>query len=596
MTVTERRDLMARVQGFIDAGRGDEAVVELGRVYLGAELGGDPAFFGAVLCKLGRAHFSLGGNDIALEYYLRALDLLADGADEDALAELYNCLGTLYGTMGDGEKALESKFKALEIARRLGIRRETSRALNNIGEEYRRKGIYNKAADYYRESLEEDLESGNLTYQAIARHNLAMVAEASGDLDGAAELYRKSLETSRAVGNAEQVVDTLMALSAARGDADGLRAALEQARAGGFVDLEHSCLEALVRACESRGDIHAAYGYLKQYADSAATLASTAQRQRLASVGLQHELEKSARKLEDLRLESEHLRLIIDTVPEYIHAIDDDGRFILANETFAGQFGVGPRQLIGRRVDEVAGGSKSGGPGAADRELGMEVIRNGVARVVPEEEKPRPDGTPGWFQTTLIPYRHPHWERPAVLCVSVDITERRRNEDLVRHMAEHDGLTGVSNRLAFLDRLGKALALARRNGSMLALYLLDLDGFKPVNDEHGHAVGDAVLRQTAARLVSAVRGSDTVGRIGGDEFVVFAQDIDGPEGAEAVAGQLRRALEAPFEVDGLSLCLSACVGWALFPDQAGDETALMRLADAAMYEAKRRRGSASGRP
>jgi diguanylate cyclase (GGDEF)-like protein len=155
--------------------------------------------------------------------------------------------------------------------------------------------------------------------------------------------------------------------------------------------------------------------------------------------------------------------------------------------------------------------------------------------------------------------------------------------------AELDALTQLTNRTTLLDRFAQALANARRHGAQLALLFLDLDNFKQVNDAHGHAFGDRVLRLAADRLVSAVRRVDTVSRHGGDEFLVLLAELTEPDDAQTVAEKLIEALGAPAELDGHVVSLTASVGIAIFPDDGDDFDTLIARADAAMYRTKRQR-------
>lgn len=174
--------------------------------------------------------------------------------------------------------------------------------------------------------------------------------------------------------------------------------------------------------------------------------------------------------------------------------------------------------------------------------------------------------------------------RPIRLIGTVsDITARKQAEERIQHMAQHDPLTGLPNRALFFDRLRQALSQARRDDTRLALLFVDLDRFKPINDEHGHAVGDFVLQQVASRLRSVVRESDTVGRIGGDEFVVLLREIDSETDVQRVTEKIHHALAQPMLRDGMTLQLSASIGCALFPSDGTDEHSLLRVADMAMY-------------
>lgn len=168
-----------------------------------------------------------------------------------------------------------------------------------------------------------------------------------------------------------------------------------------------------------------------------------------------------------------------------------------------------------------------------------------------------------------------------------EISERKRMEEQIRHMAQHDALTGLANRALFFDLLRQTFANAKRDQSRFALLGVDLDDFKPVNDRHGHAVGDRVLTEIAHRLRDAVRESDIVARVGGDEFMLLLRGVEGKADAVAVAEKVRLALREPCRVDTLSPRVTASIGVALFPDHGVDETTLLNHADIAMYWAKR---------
>jgi diguanylate cyclase (GGDEF)-like protein len=167
-----------------------------------------------------------------------------------------------------------------------------------------------------------------------------------------------------------------------------------------------------------------------------------------------------------------------------------------------------------------------------------------------------------------------------------DIDARKMQEEHIRHLAHHDVLTGLPNRLLFGDRLRQALLAAQRGEHKLALIFFDLDKFKPVNDSYGHAVGDILLQQIATRLRGTLRASDTLARLGGDEFVVLLPRVADAGDARKVAEDILLDLSRPFMTEGFNLSISASLGVAVYPDCAPDADSLLRYADAAMYEAK----------
>lgn len=164
--------------------------------------------------------------------------------------------------------------------------------------------------------------------------------------------------------------------------------------------------------------------------------------------------------------------------------------------------------------------------------------------------------------------------------------ELREREERMRHMAQHDPLTQLPNRALFSDRLQAALARARRDRSRAALMFVDLDHFKPVNDACGHAVGDSLLIASAERMRECLRESDTLARIGGDEFVVLLPHIEDHDDARQVAERIRASIAQPFQIGPHTINISASIGICVFPDHGDDEADLMKCADDAMYRAK----------
>ncbi|HZV55640.1 MAG TPA: diguanylate cyclase [Rhodocyclaceae bacterium] len=171
-----------------------------------------------------------------------------------------------------------------------------------------------------------------------------------------------------------------------------------------------------------------------------------------------------------------------------------------------------------------------------------------------------------------------------------EIFERVQAEQRIWHLAHHDPLTGLPNRTLLHDRLEQALVQATRDGHRVGVMFLDLDRFKSINDSLGHAVGDELLKQVAARVSRAVRAEDTVSRLGGDEFIVVLRDLTGPDDAVPVAEKIVKALATTISALGYDLCVTPSIGISIFPDDGTEALQLMKNADTAMYHAK-----ASGR-
>lgn len=177
------------------------------------------------------------------------------------------------------------------------------------------------------------------------------------------------------------------------------------------------------------------------------------------------------------------------------------------------------------------------------------------------------------------------------VAVFSDISNVKDAEARLDHLAHHDSLTDLPNRLLLNDRLGHAIARAKRYGNSLALVFIDLDRFKHVNDSLGHTLGDELLRQAGDRLSRCLRTDDTVARIGGDEFTLLLEDIAGEEGCVVVAEKVLERFADPFELSGHDVYLSPSLGIALHPDDGDDADTLLRNADAAMYQAKHHGGN-----
>jgi diguanylate cyclase (GGDEF)-like protein/PAS domain S-box-containing protein len=170
--------------------------------------------------------------------------------------------------------------------------------------------------------------------------------------------------------------------------------------------------------------------------------------------------------------------------------------------------------------------------------------------------------------------------------VYLDISARKEREQRIQHLADHDALTGLLNRRLLEDRLRQAIGLARRHEKLAALMLIDLDGFKQINDSYGHLSGDYVLRTVAKRMKECVRETDTVARLGGDEFVVLLTGQRTPEDSAAVAEKILASLTAPIAGGGRDFRIGASIGISIYPRDGLTPDALLRHADAAMYRVK----------
>ncbi|HSA81339.1 MAG TPA: EAL domain-containing protein [Geminicoccaceae bacterium] len=288
-----------------------------------------------------------------------------------------------------------------------------------------------------------------------------------------------------------------------------------------------------------------------------------------------------------LQEKSAQLEATFDHVNQGVAVFDRDGRLVTWNPHHRELHGY-PAELYRRGTHlkeflrhDLARDTAGHRDGSADQRL-RRLSRHpaparfeqvgAAGRVLEVERNPMPGG--GFVST------------------STDFTARKRTEARMLHLAQHDSLTGLPNRLLFHDRLHQAMARHRRDGGLLAVVMLDLDRFKQVNDAFGHRVGDDVLKRVGERMRAALRESDTVARIGGDEFALILPDLPDADAAALIADKIASQLDRPFELDAGVWQPRASLGIALFPGDGQSVEQLLRNADLAMYRAKAGGGGA----
>ena len=271
---------------------------------------------------------------------------------------------------------------------------------------------------------------------------------------------------------------------------------------------------------------------------------------------------------------------VFQNARDAIIMMDAEYRVRAVNGAFTGITGHTPEQIVGRPLASLGWDADDGFYERIWAELdGKDHWEGELAGV-------RRDGQRYPVRIALTAIRDPHGDVSSYMAMLSDISERKRAEAQVRHQAEHDALTGLPNRILFLDRLHQALATWRRQHEQFAVMFLDLDKFKAINDTHGHQAGDIVLREVASRLRGCVRAVDTISRLGGDEFVVLLADIKGADQAAHVASAVTQAVARPVDIGGQALTLSTSIGIALCPDDGDEVETLLHHADLAMYHAK----------
>jgi diguanylate cyclase (GGDEF)-like protein/PAS domain S-box-containing protein len=276
---------------------------------------------------------------------------------------------------------------------------------------------------------------------------------------------------------------------------------------------------------------------------------------------------------------------LLDALGEGVYGVDHHGHCIFINPAALKMLGFSEDDIIGHDQHALFHQRHPDGSHYPAHDCPIHLsLRDGKTRSG-EEWFWRKDGSGFPVTITVSPHLMDRKHRGAVV-VFHDITERKLNDERIRHLAQHDTLTDLPNRALLKDRLQQAMSYAKRDKQRVALMFIDLDRFKPINDSMGHVVGDWLLKEAANRMRACVRESDTVARVGGDEFVVLLRTVDCAEDAVLVAEKIRNMLNKPFELAQQSLQISCSVGLALYPDHAQTENELLDYADIAMYRAK----------
>jgi diguanylate cyclase (GGDEF)-like protein/PAS domain S-box-containing protein len=278
--------------------------------------------------------------------------------------------------------------------------------------------------------------------------------------------------------------------------------------------------------------------------------------------------------------ELRELSAALESAVEGIAHADADGRYTSVNAAYARALSYKPAELIGRRWLTVV---------HADDQDGARLAVKGLAageRVEAEWKAVRKNGQEIHVRMVLVPSRGASGELNGHYCFMQDISSRKFAEEMIRHMAFQDPLTGLANRRLLHDRLTIAMAQSRRSGDPIAILSIDLDRFKAINDTLGHAAGDYVLRTLARQLARTIRDGDTVARIGGDEFLLILPGAARRD-ASAIASRILEDTETPITYDGHRIQLALSLGIAVWPDDGDEPNELIKAADTEMYRAKR---------
>ena len=272
---------------------------------------------------------------------------------------------------------------------------------------------------------------------------------------------------------------------------------------------------------------------------------------------------------------------LLEFLPDAVVITGPGGQIVFANRRAESLSGYKRSELVGRLVEVLVPAHLR----RAHTRHRREFYRHGTARLMGEGENDfslrRKDGTDLEVEISLGP------AGPNTMAVIRDVTERHAMEKALEHRALHDPLTDLANRTLFFDRLHQSIHAARREGTLFALVLMDVDGFKPINDTYGHAIGDEVLKELAARLRQGLRATDTIARLGGDEFAWILPRLRGRPAAHRLVRKRMTEAHRQIVVRRLTIQVALSAGIAMYPDDGRDVDTLIRHADSAMYAAQR---------
>lgn len=284
--------------------------------------------------------------------------------------------------------------------------------------------------------------------------------------------------------------------------------------------------------------------------------------------------------------EKERAIVTLNSIGDGVVTTSSDGTITHLNPVAESITGWSKQEALGQPCDRVLKLVRPTQAGEVYHPIPKALHQNRVVKLEPGSFLVRRDGSELPIDDSVAPIHDREGRVSGSIMVFRDISETHALNKSMAHLAHHDALTELPNRVLLLDRIDQAIAAASRNNRNVAVLFLDLDRFKDVNDSLGHVIGDRLLIQIAQRLTHTVRKSDTVGRLGGDEFVIVLPNVESEGQAAQVAEKILQVMSKPVLIDGLELPASFSIGVALFPEHGRDVTTLMKHADTAMYEAK----------
>lgn len=602
---------------FRQLGRFDTALDHLSQAWRLAEVTGDEMGQMRADIAIGEVDLGLERPQDALECFFRARALAQGSVGKAELVDVLLSLGQTFHTLKRNDEALEQLLRALVLSKEVGNRIGEARSLTLIGLLYRDAGELDISEEYHLECLKICQEVNHPWGQLDAYFNLGDLHALRGLKDVALKYFEKSAALAQSLDAKAHRVKTDLRLAELWERSDNPKAALEAMRRA-------LVLERSLKTEEASRNVRTLLDQFEaeQTRNQAALL-------RLKSEKLEAESKELKKALDSLRVISELGRRITGslTIGGLFQTLFDS----LSQLINPPVFGLGlydPSDGTMRYPFRIENGTRIAP--MERRPMGLTLggwsLRHRttlrIADIPLEAEKYLDANTAGElrqnssFRSALFLPLYAGDEAIGVLTLqspqadafdevherfletlsgfivvalknALSLRKVRRLNRQILKLAQFDPLTGLANRRLLNDYLKRTIALSQRSQRRFALFFLDLDGFKPVNDSWGHEAGDFVLSRLGKRLSAALRDSDLVARVGGDEFVALALEVEHQPAIIAIAEKLKAAVTEPMEWEGHELSLGVSIGIAVFPDTADDADTLMNQADAAMYQVKR---------
>ena len=301
------------------------------------------------------------------------------------------------------------------------------------------------------------------------------------------------------------------------------------------------------------------------------------------STELRHQIHVLKSKIKsNLKLVAKLMGKVFENAEEGVLITDVEARILNVNQAFVNVTQFSKEEVLGKKPSILHSGNHD--LGFYER---MWKVLLSEHRWQGEIWNRRKNGDiyPEWLSITAV--LDDHADISHYIGIFSDVSAASEGDERLYHLAHYDSLCDLPNRLLFYDRLRQSMSRSKRNDSRVAVIYMDLDGFKEVNDEYGHSVGDELLQQVSKRVVDILRESDTVARIGGDEFTLIINDVESKDSLTTIADKILSTLQETYKLNGYEFNVSASIGISLFPENSEDINSLVKQADIAMYKAKK---------